>query len=90
MRALNVGLVDALGGVHRAVAVAKQFAEIPDDEQVTVFEIGRERASPLALLGEQSSPLMFSIHIFSSFPHNFFVHFPLRMSFSTSVGAFSI
>eukprot|EP00798_Chlamydomonas_sp_ICE-L_P004080 gene4080-14177_t len=29
-RALEVGLVDALGGVHRAIEVAKQLAEIPE------------------------------------------------------------
>ncbi len=52
-RALSVGLVDALGGVHRAVAVAKQLASIPADEPVAIMELGRVRTSPLALLGER-------------------------------------
>jgi hypothetical protein len=50
--ALERGLVDALGGVHRAIAVAKQLAEIPEEERVTVLELGRKRSSPLALLCE--------------------------------------
>ncbi|KAG1677042.1 hypothetical protein FOA52_001212 [Chlamydomonas sp. UWO 241] len=48
--ALEIGLVDALGGVARAVAVAKKLAEIADDEKVRVSSIGSVRMSPLALL----------------------------------------
>jgi len=44
--------VDVLGGVTKAVAVAKQAAGIPADERVTVVELSRARTSPLALLGE--------------------------------------
>ena len=44
-----------MGGVNRAVAIAKKLAEIPDDERVTVFEMSRKQTSPLALIGE--SPL---------------------------------
>eukprot|EP00195_Chlamydomonas_chlamydogama_P015757 CAMPEP_0202909918 /NCGR_PEP_ID=MMETSP1392-20130828/50619_1 /ASSEMBLY_ACC=CAM_ASM_000868 /TAXON_ID=225041 /ORGANISM="Chlamydomonas chlamydogama, Strain SAG 11-48b" /LENGTH=725 /DNA_ID=CAMNT_0049599831 /DNA_START=187 /DNA_END=2361 /DNA_ORIENTATION=- len=54
-QALEMGLVDALGGVHRAVAIAKQAAEIPEDEQVSVIEVGRAQASPLALLTGRAS-----------------------------------
>jgi protease-4 len=50
--ALHRGLVDALGGVNKAVGIAKQLAEIPESEKVTVSEIGRVPASPLALLGQ--------------------------------------
>ncbi|GAX84081.1 hypothetical protein CEUSTIGMA_g11505.t1 [Chlamydomonas eustigma] len=49
--ALQRGLVDALGGVNKAVAIAKQLAEIPEEEKVTVSDLGRVPASPLALLG---------------------------------------
>ena len=58
MAALERGLVDAVGGVHRAVAIAKKLADIPDDERVTVLELSRKQASPLALLGEASAALM--------------------------------
>ena len=51
--ALERGLVDALGGVNRAVAIAKKLAEIPDDERVTVQELGRMSTSPLTLLGRK-------------------------------------
>lgn len=50
--ALERGLVDALGGVNRAVAIAKKLAEIPEDERVTVLELSRKQVSPLALLSE--------------------------------------
>ena len=35
---------------------AKQLAEIPDEERVTVAEMGRVKVSPLALLGEAKGP----------------------------------
>lgn len=33
--AASLGLVDAVGGLSRAVAIAKQKANIPQDKQVT-------------------------------------------------------
>lgn len=48
--ALEVGLVDALGGVARAVALAKHAAGIPRDERVRVQEVSRGQLSPLALV----------------------------------------
>jgi ClpP class serine protease len=60
-RALEVGLVDALGGLSRAVAIAKREVGIPDDEAVALVELSREQASPLALLtggGASTSSLM--------------------------------
>ncbi|KAL6747559.1 peptidase family S49-domain-containing protein [Haematococcus lacustris] len=48
--ALQRGLVDALGGVHAAVELAKAAAGIEAGEKVTVQEVGRARPSPLALL----------------------------------------
>lgn len=50
-RALQRKLVDALGGIHEAVALVKQAAGIDQNEQVTVMEVSRSRTSPLALLG---------------------------------------
>ncbi|KAF6140011.1 hypothetical protein GIB67_001752 [Kingdonia uniflora] len=39
--AASRGLVDALGGISRAVAIAKQKANIPLDKQVTLVELSR-------------------------------------------------
>ncbi|EIE22855.1 protease IV with duplicated peptidase family U7 domain-containing protein [Coccomyxa subellipsoidea C-169] len=49
-RALEVGLVDALGGLSRAVAIAKRELAIPDGEAVALVELSREQPSPLSLL----------------------------------------
>ena len=49
-RALEVGLVDALGGLSRAVAIAKRELKIPDGEDVRLIELSRETMSPLQLL----------------------------------------
>jgi len=49
--ALDRGLVDALGGVARAVAIAKRAADIPDGEAVTVLELSRSGPGLGALLG---------------------------------------
>ena len=49
-RALEVGLVDALGGLSRAVAIAKRELKIPDGEDVRLIELSREMMSPLQLL----------------------------------------
>lgn len=49
-RALEVGLVDALGGLSRAVAIAKHELKIPDGDSVALIELSREQMSPLMLL----------------------------------------
>ncbi len=49
-RALEVGLVDALGGLSRAVAIAKQELKIADGDSVALVELSREQMSPLMLL----------------------------------------
>ena len=54
-RALEVGLVDALGGLSRAVAIAKQQLKIPDSENVALVELSREQMSPLMLLSGGAS-----------------------------------
>jgi len=43
--ALQQGLIDALGGVSRAVAIAKQAAGLKADEKVTVKEISESKPS---------------------------------------------
>ena len=48
--ALGIGLVDGLGGVARAVEVAKALAGIEDGERVRVLEVSKAEASPLQLL----------------------------------------
>ncbi|BDA50409.1 Protease 4 [Coccomyxa sp. Obi] len=62
-RALEVGLVDALGGLSRAVAIAKREIGIPDDEAVALIELSRESPSPLALLsgGASASATAFAL-----------------------------
>ncbi|GIL78352.1 hypothetical protein Vretimale_7700 [Volvox reticuliferus] len=49
--ARKVQLVDALGGIHRAISLARHAAGIPADEKVTVVELGKVKPSPTALLG---------------------------------------
>eukprot|EP00798_Chlamydomonas_sp_ICE-L_P012519 gene12519-15735_t len=53
-RALEAGLIDGLGGVDRAIAVAKQLANIPEHEAVTIIEKGRTKPNFLALLEGRS------------------------------------
>ncbi|CAI9754118.1 unnamed protein product [Fraxinus pennsylvanica] len=43
--AASRGLVDAIGGLSRAVAIAKQKANIPLDKQVTLVELSRPSSS---------------------------------------------
>lgn len=42
-RAVGLGLVDALGGVTRAVQLAKQAAGLAADEAVRVLEVSRAK-----------------------------------------------
>ncbi|XP_058768439.1 serine protease SPPA, chloroplastic-like [Vicia villosa] len=54
--AASRGLVDAIGGLSRAIAIAKLKANIPQENQVTVVEISRSSPSlPEILLGASSS-----------------------------------
>ena len=48
--ALDRGLVDALGGLSRAVAIAAELAGVPEGERAGVLEVSRAATSPLALL----------------------------------------
>ncbi|KAK9824686.1 hypothetical protein WJX72_012391 [[Myrmecia] bisecta] len=54
-RALQVKLVDGLGGMSRAIAVAKQAADIDAKEAVRVVELSKAKPSPLALVGGGAS-----------------------------------
>lgn len=47
--------MDALGGLSRAVAIAKQELKIPDSENVSLIELSREQMSPLMLLSGGAS-----------------------------------
>ena len=42
--------MDALGGLSRAVAIAKKELKIPDSDNVALIELSREQMSPLMLL----------------------------------------
>ncbi|KAK6128113.1 hypothetical protein DH2020_038144 [Rehmannia glutinosa] len=53
--AASLGLVDAIGGLSRAVAIAKQKANIPPEKQVTLVELSRSSASPLEILREMGN-----------------------------------
>ncbi|XP_058195094.1 serine protease SPPA, chloroplastic [Rhododendron vialii] len=54
--AASRGLVDAIGGLSRAVAIAKQKASIPQDRQVTLVEMSKPSPSlPEILSGIGSS-----------------------------------
>lgn len=54
--AASRGLVDAIGGISRAVAIAKQKASIPQDRRVTLVELSRPSPSlPEILSGVGSS-----------------------------------
>jgi len=48
--AASKGLVDALGGLWRAVALAKEAAGLKPEDKVTLLEVSRASVSPLALL----------------------------------------
>ncbi|MED6155868.1 hypothetical protein PIB30_009341 [Stylosanthes scabra] len=43
--AVSHGLVDAVGGLSRAISIAKSMANIPEDRQVTVVELSRPTPS---------------------------------------------
>ncbi len=44
VQARSLGLVDALGGMDKAVEIAKQLAEIPEDEKVRLVHITTRRS----------------------------------------------
>lgn len=56
-QAKQIGLVDACGGLWKAIALAKEAAEIESGEKVTVREVSRGKASPLSLLSSGGSSL---------------------------------
>lgn len=49
-RASGLGLVDAVGGLNRALQLAKQAAGLALDERVRLLEVSRAKTSPLALV----------------------------------------
>eukprot|EP00879_Flechtneria_rotunda_P016300 GHRR01017055.1.p1 GENE.GHRR01017055.1~~GHRR01017055.1.p1 ORF type:complete len:674 (+),score=260.41 GHRR01017055.1:690-2711(+) len=61
-RALTRKLVDAVGGLHEAVALVKQAAGIDQSEKVTLMEVSRTRTSPLALIGGLSGSVAIATH----------------------------
>ncbi|XP_051116775.1 serine protease SPPA, chloroplastic-like isoform X2 [Andrographis paniculata] len=56
--AVSLGLIDAIGGLSRAVAIAKERANIPQDKQVTLVELSRPSISPVELLQEMGNTMM--------------------------------
>lgn len=55
--AASRGLVDAIGGLSRAIAIAKQQANIPQDRKVTMVELSRAPTLPVVLRGMGNSVL---------------------------------
>jgi protease-4 len=49
------GLVDEIGGLWKAVEIAKEAAGISQDEKVSIKEISRSSASPISLLARGAS-----------------------------------
>ena len=58
-QALAVGLVDSIGGLWSAINLAKQSANLADDQPVRIEEMSRTKMSPLAS-ALQSTVLPFS------------------------------
>ncbi|KAK1384166.1 serine protease SPPA, chloroplastic-like, partial [Heracleum sosnowskyi] len=56
--AASRGLVDAIGGLSRAVAIAKKKADIPEDRQVTLVELSRPSSTLPELLGGIGSSIV--------------------------------
>ncbi|KAL3824791.1 hypothetical protein ACJIZ3_020820 [Penstemon smallii] len=56
--AASLGLVDAIGGISRAVAIAKEKANIPQDEQVTLVELPDTSSSPLGILSNLANTVV--------------------------------
>ena len=48
--AATIGLVDEVGGLNKAIQLAKEAAEIPTDDKVAVREVSRAGTSPIQLL----------------------------------------
>ena len=48
--ALDRGLVDALGGLSRAIAIASELAGVPEGERAGILEVSRATTSPLSLI----------------------------------------
>ncbi|KAL3146137.1 hypothetical protein ABBQ38_015479 [Trebouxia sp. C0009 RCD-2024] len=49
-RALEIGLIDGLGGVERAISIAKQEAGIGQKQKVRLLEVSKAKSSPFGLL----------------------------------------
>ncbi len=45
-RAVSIGLVDAVGGIRKAIALAKEAAGIAQDEGVRLLELSRAKVRP--------------------------------------------
>ncbi|MED6110183.1 hypothetical protein PIB30_040599 [Stylosanthes scabra] len=56
--AASHGLVDAIGGLSRAISIAKSMANIPKDRQVTVVELSRPTPSLPEILRSLGSSIM--------------------------------
>ncbi|KAI8528747.1 hypothetical protein RHMOL_Rhmol12G0171300 [Rhododendron molle] len=56
--AASRGLVDAIGGLSRAVAIAKQKASIPQDRQVTLVEMSKPSPSLPEILSDIGSSVV--------------------------------
>lgn len=59
--AKEIGLVDELGGLDRAIAVAKELAGIPEEEPVQLRKYPKRRPLPLPRRADSSEPIQDAI-----------------------------
>lgn len=65
------GLIDEIGGLNEAIALAKSLAEIPEDEKVTVEHLPKEKSLPeMIFSGDVSSSGMMNAILYHYFQHD--------------------
>ena len=43
-------MVDEIGGIHRAIELARECAGLKDDERVKILEISKTKGTPLDMI----------------------------------------
>lgn len=66
VRAIQNGLIDALGGLDVAVDLVKEMAGMEEDEKVSVMELSRSKVSPLSVVTGGASSAEILASLFSS------------------------
>lgn len=87
--ALERGLVDALGGLSRAVAIASELAGVPEGERAGVIEVSRATTSPLALVTGGGASASNAVEIAAMLLRVFFAAAAAATGKSGGAGAFA-